>query len=237
MKLESVKSESVRHSHFEHERVWHLLPYYANDHLEQAERQAVAQHLGECLVCRRELERVQVLREAVLTDAQDHACASAFARLNQQIAAQDTPRSWVMRVVDFLRGIFEPVPLAAGASLLIVSSVLTATIVMYGQAQRESVNNQPFQTLGVQSAERSQLGWPSLRIVLRDELAAGSLAAWLEQHHAELIDGPSEIGVMTVRVSLGQRSMEGLLRDIRSDADTLFVEPIDQVGVRPDRMR
>ena len=32
-----------------------------------------------------------------------------------------------------LCGVFEPVPLAAGASLLVISAVLTASIVYFGQ--------------------------------------------------------------------------------------------------------
>ncbi len=232
-----MKTEASLHSHFDHDRVWDLLPYYSEAGLESRDHAAVTRHLGECLLCRRELERLDVLRRAVAVEPHEHACANAFARLNRHISEQAETPSLVARVAGLLRGVFEPVPLAAGASLLVVSAVLTASIVYFGQERPESVLNQPFQTLGTQSASRFELGRPIFRIVLADELSQADVKRWLDQHGAELIHGPTEIGVMTVRVALGNAPMAAVLDRIRADEDTLFVEPVDRVGVRPDRLR
>ncbi|MEQ8660419.1 MAG: hypothetical protein RLW62_06345, partial [Gammaproteobacteria bacterium] len=116
------------------------------------------------------------------------------------------------------------------------SAVLVAVIVL-GGAPTPAPPGQSFQTLGPHAGGAPALDRPRLRIVLRDGVGGDALAAWLARHAAELIDGPSAIGVMTVSVPLGTQPFEQLLGTIRADADTLFVEPVSQVGARPDRRR
>lgn len=219
-----------------HMRAWELLPWYVNDSLDEAERASVRLHLGECLVCTRELRRLQQLDAAVAAPISEHACAQAFARLSHQICTTDIAPSWPQRAFNVLREIFEPVPLLAGASLLVVCSVLVGTIVASGRGEVRQTE-QPFQTLGRRQSLPSELSHPLVRIVLRDDAAASGLDAWLARHSAELVNGPSAIGVLTVRVAMGARTIDALLASLRADSETLFIEPVDRVGTRPDRHR
>ncbi len=219
-----------------HDRAWALLPWYHNESLAADEHAAVRDHLGSCLTCTRELRRLAVLERAVAAPATEQACAQSFARLSGRIRMQRAPR-WPQRLLGALRAVFEPVPLIAGASVLVFSSLLVATIVGNRDAEIRG-GEQPFQTLGRhESGAVSELSHPLLRIVLRDELGAGGRRAWLQRHRAELVDGPSAIGVLTVRVAMGPRTFDAVLAEIRGDADTLFVEPVKLIGTRPDRAR
>jgi anti-sigma factor RsiW len=219
-----------------HMRAWELLPWYLNGSLDEVERENVRLHLGECLVCTRELRRLEQLDAAVAAPITDHACAQAFARLSRQIYTTDLLPSWPQRAFKVLREIFEPVPLIAGASLLVVCSVLVGTIVASGRGEVRQAE-QPFQTLGRRQSLPSELSHPLVRIVLRDDVGTSGLDAWLERHSAELVDGPSAIGVLTVRVAMGARTIDALLASLRADTQTLFIEPVDRVGTRPDRHR
>jgi anti-sigma factor RsiW len=222
--------------HPSHQRIWELLPWYLNDTLETAEYAEVRRHVGSCLVCHREIRRLEQLELAVSAPLAEQASAQAFARLSRQInAARATPR-WRQKLVQALAGLFEPVPLIAGASLLVVSSILVATIVVSGN-HGPSYGEQPFQTLGHKRVMASEISHPTVRVVLREDPGDSGLAAWLERHAAELVDGPTAIGVLTVRVAIGQRSYATLLAEIRADQETLFVEPVGSVGSRPDRHR
>lgn len=222
--------------HPAHARIWELLPWYLNESLEDSESIEVRKHLGECLVCRRELDRLGRLAAAVSAPVQDHACNQAFARLSAQIHHRQSQRSLVQQLVSGLKDLFEPVPLLAGASVLVVSSVLVAGIVLSGQTEVRR-GEQPFQTLGQQLAISSEISHPLVRVVLRDGASDTDLDAWLVRHSAELVDGPSEIGVLTVRVATGARPFDTVLETIRADRETVFIEPVQLVGTRPDRHR
>ena len=94
-----------------------------------------------------------------------------------------------------------------------------------------------FQTLGRQDNPPAELAHPLLRIVVRDADRAETRTQWLLRHDAELVDGPSEIGVMTVKVGLGPQNLDSVITRMRADSDTLFVEPLNVIGTRPDRRR
>lgn len=232
-----MKDNEHTRMHPAHERVWTLLPWYENGSLEQNETAEVEAHLGECLVCRAEIARLGTLATAVAARTEDHACAQAYRRLHARIADAETRRAGGLRgLVAHVRGLIEPVPLAAGAALLVVSSTLVSVIVLNG---RDSLSylDQAFETLGPRQAAHAQLGAPQFRVVLREAPGDAGLDEWLARHRAALVDGPSSIGVLTVEVPLGARSFDAVLGEIRGDAETIFVEPVHVIGTRPDRVR
>lgn len=223
--------------HPAHERVWELLPFHENGSLSAAEAREVEAHLGECLVCRREVGRLELLAEAVAVTAEEHACAQAYRRLSERIAASGSgsagPLGWLLAG---LRNLLEPVPLAAGAVLLVVSAALVGAIVLNGQSTLSGID-QAFQTLGQRTSSQTPVGKPQFRVVLREAPGDDGLDAWLARHRAALVDGPSAIGVLTVEVPLASRSFDTVLDEIRADAETIFVEPVHVIGTRPDRVR
>jgi hypothetical protein len=127
-------------------------------------------------------------------------------------------------------------PAIAAVATAAVCAILLGNVALI-EDQHAPTAQRSFQTLGRQESAPSELSHPTLRVVLRDELNAGGLEQWLARHDAQLVDGPSAIGVMTVKVALDRRTMDSVLTHMRADADTLFVESIDVVGNRPDRRR
>lgn len=223
-----------------HAYAFELLPWYQNGSLTGEECERVRRHLGECLVCRRDLLRLSRLTAALAAPASEQASAQAYARLAARLAVDDAPAAWwrPRRLLEALRRLGTPIPLSigavAGAVLAVALIALTGGV---GEASLPVSGAQRFQTLGVQPASGTQLSHPLVRIVLDDALDPSGRAAWLARHGAELVDGPSAIGVLTVRINLRRHSMTRMLDELRADPQTLFVEAIDVVGTRPDRRR
>jgi hypothetical protein len=217
----------------DHDTAWALLPWYANASLDGAERDRVRAHVTGCLTCTRELRRLDLLGRALTQPAGEYACGQAYARLAARLHPR---RGAVARLWGKVRSVCEPVPLVAGAALLIGSAFIAAAIVLSGE-RGTTAFDQPFQTLGRQVQPAGHLDYPELRVVLHDDTDGATRAAWLERHGAELVDGPSAIGVMTVRVPLGPDHLDAVVAALRADERTLFVEPVNVIGARPDRRR
>jgi hypothetical protein len=234
--MSSVDHAAVRAA--AHARGFELLPWYQNGSLAGQEQAELRAHLGECLVCRRELQRLEVLAQALQVPASEQAGALAYQRLALRLREADGRRRWWRpgAWVAALKRLGTPVPLGAGAA----AGALVALLLVLGGEDRGVAPRAPdqrFQTLGAQPASGTQLAHPLIRIVLDETLDTAARSAWLARHEAELVDGPSNIGVLTVRVALGSRNMSRVLDELRSDPATLFVEAIDVVGTRPDRRR
>lgn len=219
-----------------HEYCWDALPWYQNGSLEAGELESVHAHVNECLTCTRELRRLQRLARVIAAPTTEHASAQAFSRLTRRIEAQaQWSSTWPGRLALALRAVFVPWPLVSGSAVLLLS-VLVSAIVLNGDDEPAN-NDQPFQTAGPGPARVSEISQPLMRVVLQDDLGEVGLTRWLERHQAEVVAGPTAIGVLTVRVNAGHRSTADALNEIRADAQTLFVEPVDFVGARPDRRR
>ena len=216
-----------------HSKIAAILPWYLNGTLGLIEAEAVEKHLGECLVCAREAKRLEQLSFVVAVPHQEHACSQAFSRLTARIHSEPPPRTLAASLLATLRAAFEPVSLAAGASLLASSAVVVAVIVVAGSGQMRAPE-QPFQTQGAATSISVPLDRPQFRIVLEEDFA---LDAWLERYQARVIDGPSSIGVLTVDVAMASGNFDVVLNRIRADEQTIFVEAVDVIGVRPDRQR
>ena len=220
--------------HPAHDAVWELLPWYHNDGLAPAQRARVDSHLRECLVCTRELKLLRQLDMALTTPAMENASAQGFQRLTAEIDARQN--SWRQRLRHWLSVAMAPAPLLAAVAgvafaLLVVWNVERGSVAVSDTAEKQ------FQTLGRHDARTSLLSAPLLRVVLKDSVDAAARQAWLTSHDAELVDGPSDIGVMTVRVKLGARNVSHVIDAMRAETDTLFVEPLRNTGTRPDRRR
>ena len=221
-------------THPAHKAVWEMLPWYHNDALDGVQRARVDGHLRECLICAHEVRRLRQLSMAVAAPANEHACAQAFTRLSAQINAEQG--SWRGRLRTMLAGLLTPAPLLAG---LAVAGLCAFLVIQQRQGDElvSAVAEKQFKTLGRQARLPALLAQPLLRVVLKDALSESQRQDWLLRHDAELVEGPSPIGVITVRVILGTRNADDVIKQMRAEADTLFVEPLRATGKRPDRRR
>jgi anti-sigma factor RsiW len=78
-----------------HQRVWDLLPWYANGTLPDSERRTVEAHLAECPRCREEIVACQHLEEAIRQTEQTAPAAhpARLARLMERIDDEER-RPW-----------------------------------------------------------------------------------------------------------------------------------------------
>ena len=160
-----------------------------------------------------------------------------YSRLAQEIQRAETPRKNLGALLGRIFGSLEPAPLLLGGAVLVFSSLMTAGIVLTGVESRDH-RAQAFQTLGARPVATPAISRPLLRVVLREpRLGQANLDAWLERHGAQVVEGPSTIGVLTVEIGAQQRSLSDTLVQIRDDPETLFVEALDPLGDRPDRIR
>ena len=74
-----------------HDAVAELLPWFVNGTLSAEERETVESHLGECLVCRRELEACCEIAEVMLDGAVSHRAEVGLQALHQRIAVAPQP--------------------------------------------------------------------------------------------------------------------------------------------------
>jgi anti-sigma factor RsiW len=73
----------------EHHEVSALLPWYVNETLEEADRQRVAAHLGNCTICREDLAAQQRICEAIEAQpAIDYMPVASLKRLQARLDAQ-----------------------------------------------------------------------------------------------------------------------------------------------------
>ena len=164
---------------------------------------------------------------------EDHASARAFRRLAARIESDQ--RGWRARLRGLFAGLFTPGPALAALGVAVLAVLVTVS--QRPQEDAPAVPQTKFQTLGRADRLDSTLEQPLLRVVLRDGVVRAARDAWLARHQAELVDGPSAIGVMTVRLALGSRRLEQVIASMREQPDTLFVEPLGLGGSRPDRRR
>ena len=225
------------HSSLLHEQAWLQLPAYVNGSLDADSARSMKAHLGQCLVCRREQRRLLALVQALVLPEQDYAVQRGYSRLAQEIQRAETPRKNLGALLGRIFGSLEPAPLLLGGAVLVFSSLMTAGIVLTGVESRDH-RAQAFQTLGARPVATPAISRPLLRVVLREpRLGQTNLDAWLERHGAQVVEGPSTIGVLTVEIGAQQRSLSDTLVQIRDDPETLFVEALDPLGDRPDRIR
>ena len=202
-----------------HQRVWELLPWYANGTLGDAERRTVEEHAARCERCRKELDACRQLGEAVQTaaveaptphparlarlmDRLDEADGSPLrARLGGLLTATPKPVRWI------LAGQLAALLLLAAAPLWTPPSPPPAE----------------FKTL---SEPVAAAAGPQVRVVFADGATERQIRDVLLPIGGQLAGGPSPLGVYTVELPEGRDPLPVVLRHLRSRAEVSFAEPV-----------
>jgi len=163
-----------------------LLPWYANRTLAGAEREAVEAHLRGCARCREEIALLEGLRVQVkaATDARAHD------QLGLQRLLREVRRGGAARVERWLRP-----ALAAAVAAMVVQAALIGWLWTTRAPVMEPLGEGV--PAGVVLQVRFDPAAPEARI-----------RAFLQDHDAVVIDGPSALGVYRVRLR-GVRARDG----------------------------
>jgi len=202
-----------------HQRVWELLPWYANGTLGDTERRTVEEHAARCERCRKELEACRQLGEAVQTAAVE-APTPHPARLARLMDRLDEADGSPLRAR--LRGLLTATPkpvrwVLAGqlAALLLLAAPLWTLLRTPPPAEFKTLSDPVTVAAG-----------PQVRVVFADGATERQIRDVLLPIGGQLAGGPSPLGVYTVELPEGRDPLPVVLRHLRSRAEVSFAEPV-----------
>lgn len=200
-----------------HRDVVELLPWYANETLEEREREAVEAHLEGCASCDRELSEVKALRGALL-ELDEAPPEPSPALLNRALAEIDRyererqrPIRSIERMKDLLFGWWQPLPAFARVT---VAAQFVLLVGMAGLLLKQRDAESEFRTASQPTdASRARRG---LRLLLgfQPGISEEAMRRVILELHGEIVSGPSPLGLYTVEVPIA--------RDRRGEAEKLL---------------
>lgn len=176
------------------------LPWYANRSLQGAVRQRVEAHLDACAACRRELEYLEAVIEAMPSPREAENGSPSFGPLLQRINRQEhQARTWKM----------------AAAIVAVVAVLLAIAVPVYlFEPRYQTVTD----TLPIGRNIQAQL-------VFDDRENLGAVTTLLERYKADVISGPDAEGrfLLEFRLAPGETASQ-LKRRLQDERVVLEVE-------------
>jgi hypothetical protein len=196
-----------------HSRAFELLPWLVNGSLSAAERDAVEQHVRNCLSCHRELKEQQRLRVAVRSQPTVHLSAqTGYERLTRALGEPSSLRQQPRRVMDrFIR--FGTV---AAAGLAVVAMLLWVV-----PAPRDVRDGNTYETLA--TPETHARG--DVDVVFVHSITAAEIQALLAQIDGSIAGGPTDAGRYTIRLddeSVTDAQLDALVARLAADPRIRF---------------
>jgi anti-sigma factor ChrR (cupin superfamily) len=203
----------------QHNEVWLSLPWYVNGTLESAENDLVAVHLRTCLVCRRELKRLQLLATVVreselLQPVPEHSFEKLMQRIanDSRAARRGIQFTSVMRkVIDW---IFPARQRLSWAQALVWALPVLLGVLFFFQLP-DNNDAAVYHTLSDET-EPGPYAEGHLRLVIDRSVTVEVLHELLQNCRVEIVGGLSAAGTYTLRTQTGQPSDSALkcLREI-----------------------
>lgn len=216
-----------------HQRVWDLLPWYANGTLLDGERRTVEAHLAECPRCREEIVACQRLGEVIRQTEPTAPAAhpARLARLMERIDDEERSHGWRRAVLTPWQGLAALVgatpPLARGALVvqLVFLVALTGLLVRWSRLPDAAAPAPApaYQTLS-ESASAPQAP-ARLRLVFAEGTTEQEARQLLLAIRGQIVAGPSALGVYTVEVPAGPDPLEKVLAHLRAQPRVSLAEP------------
>lgn len=200
-----------------HERAAELLPWLVNDSLGVDEKDSVLAHARACVICRRDLDDLQKLKD-VMSRVAAPIPAPDMRNINARIDALIERRGRARHLLSWLgEGLRSPwrTAFVAQSVLLIVLAVMLLL---------PASDDGQFGTLT--DADELPEGH-YLRVVFSPELQRSELSELLERFGLEVIDGPTSRGVYTLALPAGlsPNGRDELTAQLQRDSRILFAQP------------
>jgi hypothetical protein len=217
-------------SYTNHDEIWLLLPWHANGSLEAGERERVQAHLRVCLLCRREMAAQATLAKRLRHAPRvDISAKPSFDRLLARIqsgqAAPPKPAAknpWPAAWAEWLLAGRAPPRLAAAcASLLLIAAIPLLPV----QRQEPAPG---FHTVA-DSGSLDRFARNDLRVIFAEQATGQEIGRLVSAIQGRIVDGPSPIGLYTVRLAAGgdggEPGLARVLARLRGSPSVLFAEP------------
>lgn len=202
-----------------HDDVRELLPWLVNDSLDADERDRVALHASSCVICRRELEELERLRDTIQIDAAAMKAPTPDmqlinARIDSLLARKQIAGRFLSAIQDFMSG---PWRVAFLAQSLVLVAVLS--VHFWPQAEQDG-----YRTLtNIESLPAGEY----IRVAFDPGLEGKDVAALTGRLGLELVSGPSERGVATLRVPMHATTDRDLLiSQLQAQPGVLFAQAV-----------
>ncbi len=192
-----------------HQEVWDLLPWYANDALDQHEREKVDRHLKICTRCQEEMARCQQIATTIrrAENIPESSATEQFAKLMTRIETvegyshpENDHRHRSSFGMSGLHNLLERttwgvrwVLAAQGALILLLSGVLVW--------QTSFISEPLYQTLSSPVSPAAQAAM-QMRVIFAAETEESEIRKLLLDIGGRIVNGPSPIGAYTVEVPL-----------------------------------
>lgn len=228
----------------EHAALESVLPWYVNGTLEAEESERVRRHLETCERCARSLgewrniETGMAERDAPWTPPVDHFermmadIEAAPADLREPAGLLGSLRSW-LHETGWLSG-WQLTPVYARWALAGQTAlVLMLAVVLLVRAP--APDEPDFVTLTTAPAGAGGSGLQSakgVQIVFAEDLRQSQLAELLNGAGAQIVSGPSRLGVYKITLSQPDK-LEDVLAQLRGHAGVELAEPVDLLLAKP----
>jgi hypothetical protein len=212
-----------------HDEIVLLLPWFVNKTLDDAETKAVEHHLKVCLVCNREIAKLQRLSLAVKqADAPEASSAQAsFSRLQARIhgPARMAAAGLHKQVKPERRRFNIAFPTF---SYRIAAALLLGFLLIPGYLFVDGAKKQPenrYRTLA--SSEIIPARNDQIRVAFSDSTDSGQKTSLIGSIAGEIVEGPNAMGVYLIRLKQGSDPQQVLetLTTLRKNPEVVFAEP------------
>lgn len=205
-----------------HEEAIELLPWLVNGSLHPSETEPVRVHARSCVVCRRELETLNELRDFVVDGAMAEAIPESDMRnINARIDHMIERKSWGSSLISWLHAHFaSPWKLAFAAQTILVIGLAAA---LMWPPTPEPV----FTTL---TQAELMPGKHRVRVVFTPQTTLAEVTFLLRDTQLTVQSGPSARGVYTLAFpeTLGPQEREQLLGHLQSLPAVQFAQNVAQ---------
>ena len=204
--------------HISHEQAIELLPWLLTGSMQSEELAKVRAHAVSCVICKRELQELEVISDVISDEAGSQPVPppdmrNINARIDRLVEREGRLRTLISRLGG---GILQPWRLAFAIQTAVVVA-LAAVVFWPGSDDAEYVTlTQPQQ----------MPDGHFVRIVFNPDMSLSELAGLLEESGLTVADGPSARGVYTLGAPEGLSESERalLLAKLQQEPGVLFAQ-------------
>ena len=213
-----------------HQRIWELLPWYANGTLAEAEREKVEAHLAICPrcqeeeeICRRTATAVKSVGE-VAPSPHPVQLQRMLARIEESETEAHSHAGWWRRVMP-LRALVEATPGPLRVSLLAEAAVILLLVgLLVWQQFRAQPAAPPAEYVTLSDPAPAPVPSLGLRVMFSPQATEREIRDLLHGIRGQIVAGPSPMGVYTVQVPADGDPLKVILARLRSEPQVAFAE-------------
>lgn len=218
-----------------HARAELVIPWLVNGSLPAEAEPAVRQHIAVCSECREDYEEQLRVCAAMRSDgplvfAAEPSYQKLLARMQNSEGDREEPLELPLsRPIHPFR---QPPPVVRWLAAAVVLQAFALGLGAWVWHSSSTARDAGYRTLT--SASPSYDSGPRVRVLFRTDLSVGALQSVLQDAGANIIDGPADGNVYTLRFTRppGSRAaLEKRIAALRANPSVLFAEPV-QNGVR-----